>query len=514
MKIGVLDLLCEGVNQSLFTIPHNLFVVKQHAGIMPQAVSVWCRNLGHDVHYATYFGFQKPDRLMPDDLDVIFISCFSRGSGLAYALARVFRKQNPGILTILGGPHAKQFSHDAVRFFDVVVKECDFQLIKEILTDLPRGILSSSRALTDLPCIEERLPEIRKAFFWHGRPIPFVFIPILSSIGCPYACDFCVDWKTPYRLFPPDRLESDLRFAAACFPQVRINFYDPNFGVTFDRVMEVIESISHPGKKWFLTEGSLDALTDERLVRLDKAGCLCVIPGIESWSAYTAKSGIKQPDTPAQKLERIVDRFYAIRRHIPITQANLLFGLDSDKGEEPVALNKAFIADTPWVSHSLNIPAPFGETPLFKRYRKQKRILETLPFAFYCKPFLATTLRHYSPVEFYEKLVDTFVFMTAPRIQLRGVKLSKSYTHKAYQPIRAVSLTPMIRTMKRILGLLKHNRRFRQFHEGRTKTLPEFYHRQYETLLGPYKNLVSRTDRTPVFPPENETGKTLQRKCA
>ena len=515
MKIGVLELLCEDVNRGLFNFPHDLFVTKQYASIMPQAVSAWCRNLGHDVHYATYFGFQAPEKLMPDDLDVIFISCFSRGSGLAYALAGLFKQLTPGILTVLGGPHAKQFSRDAIRFFDVVVKECDFQLIKEILSDFPRGsIVSSGRTLTDLPGIEERLPDIKKAFFWHAKPNPFVFIPILSSIGCPYACDFCVDWKTPYHLFPLDRLEQDLLFAARHFPQVRINFYDPNFGVAFDRVMNVIESIDHPKRRWFLTEGSLDSLTDERLDRLDRAGCLCVIPGIESWNAYTRKTGIGRPESPMEKLDHIVSRFDVIHRHIPITQANLLFGLDTDKGDAPVILNKAFISRTPWVSHSLNIPAPFGETPLFKRYQKKNRILASLPFTFYCKPYLATTLEHYSPVEFYRKLIDIFSFMISPSIQLRGVKMSKSLIHKGYQPIRALSLKHMIRTMKQILALLKQDRRFRRFHEGRTPILPEYYHHQYDKLLGPYKSLVSRSERIPVFDPHDKTGTVSKRKCA
>ena len=500
MKIGVLELLCDDVNPGILNLPHHLFVLKQSAGIMPQAVSAWCRRLGHDVCYAAYFGCHAPEKLMPDDLDVIFISCFSRGSGLAYALAELFKRKTPGILTVLGGPHAKQFPRDAIRFFDVVVKECDFRLIQEILIDFPRGcIVSSGRKLTDLPSIEERLPEIRKASFWQGKPAPFVFFPVLSSLGCPYACDFCVDWKTPYHLLPLDRLKQDLQFVARHFPQVKINFYDPNFGVEFDRVMDVIESIDHPKRRWFLTEGSLDSLTDDRLNRMDKAGCLCVIPGIESWNAYTRKTGIGTPGSAREKLGRIVERFNAIHRHIPITQANLMFGLDTDKGDEPVILNKRFILKTPWVSHSLNIPAPFGETPLFNRYLKKGRLHKSLPFTFYCKPYLASTLRHYSPVEFYENLIDTFLFMTSKEICFRGFRTSRNFIHKAYQPIRNISLKYMLHTMKQILNQLKTDRRFREFHEGKTAELPEFYHQKYEALLGPYKSLVSRSDRIPVL---------------
>lgn len=500
MKIAVLELLSEDANRSWGRMAHDFFVVKQYASIMPQAVSVWCRNLGHDVCYATYYGQEDPMKLIPNDLDAIFISCFSRGSGLAYALAKLMKKQTPKILTIIGGPHAKQFPFDALRFFDVVVKECDAHLVKEILTDFPKKeIISSPRKLKDIPGIEERLPEIRTASFWNLRPSRFSFIPILSSTGCPYSCDFCVDWNSPYNPLPLERVQEDLLFAAKHFPQVRINFYDPNFGVKFDQVMAVIERIPHPRKRWFLTEGSLSSLTKDRLKRMQKAGCLCVIPGIESWSAYSKKAGIKNLATARNKLDEIVDRFELIYRHIPIIQANLLFGLDTDMGETPVLLNKEFISKTPYVSHSLNIPAPFGGTPLFERYFRQGRILTSLPFTFYCKPYLATTLMNYHPIEFYEKLIELFSHMTSRSMQFHAFRTTKSWIFKGYQPIRNISLKFMIRTMKQILHLLKTDSLFRAFHEGESPVLPEYYHRRYEALLGPYKAFVSREDRCPVM---------------
>ena len=500
MKIGVLDLLCEDAASSFFRKPHDLLVVRQYAGIMPQAVSVWSRNLGHDVCYATYYGQKDPIKLLPNDLDVVFISCFSRGSGLAYALARLLKIKKPGILTILGGPHAKQFSSDALRFFDVVVKECDEPLVKEILKGFPRKeIVTTRRRLQDLPCIEERLPEIRIASFWKSRPSSFVFIPILSSTGCPYSCDFCVDWNNPYNPLPLERVEEDLLFAAKNFPGVRINFYDPNFGVKFDDIMTIIEKIPHPGKRWFLTEGSLNSLTKDRLKRMEKAGCLCVIPGIESWNAYSKKAGVTGAASARDKLNEIVDQFNLIHRYIPIIQANLLFGLDTDEGEAPVLLNKEFITRTPYVSHSLNIPAPFGGTPLFERYLKEARILTSLPFTFYCKPYLATTLKNYTPMAFYEKLIDIFTHMTSFNILARAVISNENRAFKGYHPIRNLSLRLMIHTMRQILSLLKKDRAFRAFHEGESTVLPEYYHRKYEALLGPYKDLISREERLPLI---------------
>ena len=160
MRIGILDLLRVDSTRRWDHTVYNYLVTKQYASIMPQAISVWCRNLGHEVFYATYFGHKDPKQLLPNDLDVVFISTYTQASALAYALAKLYRKEKT--LTVIGGPHAKQFPEDCLRFFDIVVRDCDKTLIIEILRDAPRGeILTSGRALGSIPSVQERMPEIR-----------------------------------------------------------------------------------------------------------------------------------------------------------------------------------------------------------------------------------------------------------------------------------------------------------------------------------------------------------------
>ena len=138
---------------------------------MPQVISVWSRSLGHEVHYATYYGCRDPKTLLPAGLDVVFISTYTQASALAYALAKLYRAEKT--LTVIGGPHARQFPEDCLRFFDIVVGDCDRTLISEILKDKPRGlILNCGRALQDLPGIEERLPEIRASTSWEVSRTP------------------------------------------------------------------------------------------------------------------------------------------------------------------------------------------------------------------------------------------------------------------------------------------------------------------------------------------------------
>jgi hypothetical protein len=62
-------------------------------------------------------------------------------------------------------------------------------------------------------------------------------------MGCPYACNFCIDWNNPYRLLPTERLAADLRYASAHLPGVMLGYQDPNFAVKFDQVLDVMESL-------------------------------------------------------------------------------------------------------------------------------------------------------------------------------------------------------------------------------------------------------------------------------
>jgi hypothetical protein len=70
---------------------------------------------------------------------------------------------------------------------------------------------------------------------------------------------------------------------------------------------------------------------------------------------------------------------------------------------------------------------------------------------------------------------------------------------------RTTRLVPNgIRKCQQILEMLGTDAQFRAFHEGRSAVLPDFYHHEYERLLGPYASLLSRAERTPEFAPASE----------
>jgi hypothetical protein len=435
---------------------------------------------------------------VPDDLDVVFISTYTQASALAYALAKLFRKR--GILTVIGGPHAKSFPHDCLRFFDLVVQECDKSLIDDILRrrfDVP-AIVSSSRVLTDFPSVAERMPEIKASAFVRGRPIFTSIVPMLASVGCPYRCDFCIDWNTDYVALPQDQLEADLRYLSGKHPRLLIAFHDPNFAVRFDRTMDVMERIAPGRRNGYIMESSLSILKESRLHRLRATNCVYVAPGIESWNDYSNKAATNGKEG-RQKLEQVVTHFRLLGRFVPAMQANFLFGADVDHGLEPVELTKEFVRRLPLVWPTINIPTPFGATPLHAKYVAERRILRSLPFAFYYNPYLAITLKHYDPIEYYDHLIDMHEVLASHRMLTQRLLARSRLAIRFIYSLRTFAARQELAAFRHVRKQLATDAAFRAFHEGRTEHLPAYYDRILRVRLGPYADLLSPADITPLW---------------
>ena len=86
------------------------------ASIMPQAVAVWCEEAGHDVSFVCFTGFEDLLDELPSHMDLLFIGAFTQAAQLAYALSNLFRQR--GVITVLGGPHARCYPDDARKYFD------------------------------------------------------------------------------------------------------------------------------------------------------------------------------------------------------------------------------------------------------------------------------------------------------------------------------------------------------------------------------------------------------------
>jgi len=155
LRITILDITTERPTRALYARVLNANL----ASIMPQALAVWCEQLGHQVHFVCYTGFEDllEEVLVPTD--VLFVGAFTQAAYLAYAISHLHRRR--GAVTILGGPHARCYPEDAQLHFDYVLGFTDQPLVDEILRECaphrPIGMHRSvARQPATLPGVRER----------------------------------------------------------------------------------------------------------------------------------------------------------------------------------------------------------------------------------------------------------------------------------------------------------------------------------------------------------------------
>ncbi|HET7598802.1 MAG TPA: hypothetical protein VFK09_00835, partial [Gemmatimonadales bacterium] len=155
LRVGILDLVTKSPNPSLYGRVMNANL----ASIMPQVIGVWCEQAGHEVHFVCYTGIEDLLEELPRDLDLLFIGAFTQSAQLAYALSNLFRRR--GVVTAIGGPHARCYPEDSARYFDYVLGFTDRGVVEELLLDCapsrPLGRrIGAERQPIELPGVRER----------------------------------------------------------------------------------------------------------------------------------------------------------------------------------------------------------------------------------------------------------------------------------------------------------------------------------------------------------------------
>ena len=286
-SVGIIDLIAK----KPITTPYARLMYPNFASIMPQVVAVWAEELGHEVHYMTYTGSEDLWREMPSGIDILFVCAFTQAAYLAYAISELFRQR--GVVTVLGGPHARAYAADARQHFDYVVGLADRVTIQDLLAGFSpqrsEGVrLSAGRPPRSLPGVRERWKFIRQNL----DKAPYgAAVPMLGSLGCPYSCSFCIDSQFDYQPLPYDQIRDDLAFLRRVLRRPVVGWHDPNFAVRFNDYMRIIEDAAEPGAFRFVAESSLSLLSEPHLETLHRLGFIGLVVGIESWFDFNDKTG-------------------------------------------------------------------------------------------------------------------------------------------------------------------------------------------------------------------------------
>jgi len=484
LNVGIIDLVAKAPTRAFW----NRVMSPNFASIMPQVIATWCEEQGHSVSLVCYTGRENLLEELPEKVDILFISSFTHAAHLAYALSNLFRSR--GAVTVIGGPHARCYPDDAKKYFDYVLGFTDETLILDVLQDCtrhrPEGLcLSAGQHPKHLPNVARRWRFIEQTL----RKAPFIkIVPLISSLGCPYTCEFCIDSSVPYQPLDVDMIKHDLRFLLGKLNRPHIGWHDPSYGVRFDDCMDAIEEAVPPGRIDFIAETTLSLLTESRVKRLEKNGFKALLPGIESWYDLGYKSRTRAV-TGAEKVKQISEHVNMILRHIPYVQTNFIFGLDIDNGPEPFRLTKRFMDLTPGAFPAYSLLSAFGRAaPLNLEYQRANRIL---PFPFH---FLdnngAMNVRplNYAWPEFYDNIIDVARHSFSRRMILRRFAATGGTVPRWLNVVRAISSEGFgrIKYFKEVRQRLDTDRQFRRFFEQETTEIPEFFVQRIRQALGPF----------------------------
>ncbi len=482
LNVTVVDLTTERPTRALYARLMNANL----ASIMPQVIAVWCEQAGHNVRYVCYTGFEDIAQEVLGPADVVFIGAFTQAAHTAYAISNLHRKR--GAITVLGGPHARCYPQDAVRYFDYVFGFTDRTMVEDLLRDRapqhPVGVhLSAPRQPSELPGVQERWKFIAATL---AKAPVLKIVPMLGSLGCPYTCSFCIDSTVPYQPLGFDQMRSDLRFLLTKMSHPRVGWHDPNFGVRFDDYLGAIEDSVPPGKIDFFAESSLSLLSEPHLARLKKNGFKVILPGVESWFALGNKAKTGR-EVGMAKVRRVADHINMILRYIPYVQTNFVLGLDTDEGAEPFELTKRFVDLAPGAFPVFSLLSAFGRAaPLNLDLQRAGRVL---PFPFHfldASQAMNVVPKNYDWRVFYDKLVDLERYAySAPRI-VRRFLANQTMIPKWMNVVRGISSERFDRVSHhaRVRGLLDSDKSVHRFFHRESSTLPTFYANRVRRDLG------------------------------
>jgi hypothetical protein len=485
MRIGVIDLLGKEPPKN----GYSRFMRMNNASIMPQVIAVWCEQEGHDVYMAYYSGSEHiAGPGIPADVDLVFITAFSQASLVAYAMSNYYRQR--GVITVLGGPHARSYPEDAQQYFDYVVGMCDKELLCDILNDAeqhrPLGeYVSATRQPHVLPGLRERWKFLQPAM---EKAKILRLVPMIGSLGCPYKCSFCIDAVTPYVPLDYDVMKDDIRFFQEVnMPRSCLVWHDPNFGIRFDEYLDAIEEATPRKSITFFAEMSLALLNEKNLKRLRANNFKGIAPGIESWFDIGDKSRMRNVNG-MEKVRRVAEQANLVNEYIPYTQCNLIFGLDSDDGPEPFELTKRFVDLAPGMYPHLALLSAFGRNAeLNLQYQRDGRVLP-VPFHFLdLVQAMNVKPRNYGWVEFYKLVCDTFDYCFSFKAMARRTARNPNRWLGMEQFFRGWSSERNNRMAHhlKMLRWLQEDAEMRDFFDGRTPEIPSVMKDTIRRHLGP-----------------------------
>lgn len=299
------------------------------------------------------------------DVDLVGIQTYISSAGRAYELADRWRRR--GAKVVLGGLHATSLPEEADQHADAVCAGPAEPVWGQILDDFERGRLGGiyrgesegSAALVPLP--RRDLMNPRAYLLRHT---------LVTSRGCPHACDFC--YKSSFwgpHFYEPRPIAAVARELEQVDDGL-VFFLDDNLLANRRHARALFEVLRGSGIVW-QAAASLDVAGDPRyLEEAYQAGCRSLFVGFESLSPENMRGNNKLVNVAANYAEAC-RRFHDAGIMI---NGSFVFGFDCD-GPDVFERTVAFTVENKILTASFHVLTPLPGTRTFARLEADGRLL-------------------------------------------------------------------------------------------------------------------------------------------
>jgi radical SAM superfamily enzyme YgiQ (UPF0313 family) len=315
--------------------------------------------------------------------DLLGISTTTSTAPAAYEIAA--RARDHGVPTIVGGSHVTFLADEALAHADYVARgEGGDALMLELIEALRgRRSLETIAGLSFTRAGEAvHNPPRQACRDLDALPVPDLTLiagsadqrgttPIMTSWGCPFACNFCsvtAMFGRKYRYRSPEHVMAEIE---AKQPR-SIFFYDDNFAADKRRLKTLLRMMIASGQTipWS-AQVRTDVVDDPELLKLMReSGCDRVALGLESVSQETLDGFDK-----SQSVTDIVRALDTLHRYGIKTHGMFVLGADSDTAET-IRETARFAREHDISTLMLNILTPLPGTPLFDDLDAKGRIFD------------------------------------------------------------------------------------------------------------------------------------------
>ncbi|MGD9328735.1 MAG: radical SAM protein [Cyclobacteriaceae bacterium] len=317
----------------------------------------------HDVHIIE-------EETSPVDLDqacdLVGISCMTANAPRAYELCMEFKKRGKTVL--LGGVHPTILPEEALEHADCVVVGEAEGVWDTLLRDFQNNELKEK--------YHDPKPDlgkyVRKDFKKILKNRLFKMIPVMTTRGCPYNCEFCCVtnlFGRKIRHMPIENVISDIKDSGA----KNIMFLDDNI-IGHPKYAKALFKAIKPLKVNWVGQASVSLLVaDDELMQLAAdSGCKAMFFGIESVSVdqlQTLRKALKE-------IEHLESAIKKIKKMGILIHASMVFGFDNDT-KEIFSETVEFLIRNKVSTVSFNVLTPYPGTKIYDELKSEDRLTTT-----------------------------------------------------------------------------------------------------------------------------------------